>query len=370
MIVRFNNLAEQYLTLKKQIDKKLQFCLTKDNLILGKSVATFEANFANFIGVKHTVGVSNGTDAIKLALRAFDIQNSLIIYIQANTYISTIFSAIDAYPFAKIELIDVDETNQIDLKLLEAKLTNNIKKFNNHIIIPVHMFGWMCNMKALIKIAKKYNAYVLEDASQSHGAEGMDGRKTGSYGDIGAFSLYPTKNLGAFGDAGIITTNNKILFKKILMLRNIGQQKKFIHSIKGYNCRMDSIQAAVLTEKLKYLNKWNTERNKIAQYYLEHITNPLLKLPVIPPFCKKPCWHAFFVITEKRDRLISYLKKQNIEFNFHYLIPAEQSIPLQELNQYSINARAFCEHHVSIPIHPFMKKEEVKYVCNKLNKFL
>ena len=198
MKVAFNNLKQQYLKIKDQLQPKLQECFEKSNFILGEPVNVFEQNFAQYTGTSHAIAVSNGTDAIKLALLAMELKGKTAIYIQANTYAATVLSSVVAYPKSKIFLIDIDKYQQLDLKILENKLKSNKTKYKNHVIVPVHMFGNMCDMENLLKIAEKYRAIVMEDASQAHGTMGKDGKKAGSYGLISAFSLYPGKNLGAF----------------------------------------------------------------------------------------------------------------------------------------------------------------------------
>lgn len=369
MKIEFNNLKQQYFSIKNKLLPKLEECFEKSNFILGDPISLFEKNFSQYIGVKHAIAVSNGTDAIKIGLLALELKGKTAIYIQANTYAATVLSSVVAYPKAKIFLIDIDEYQQMDLKLLEKKIKSIKNNFKNNIIIPVHMFGNMCDMQKVLDISKKYKAIVMEDASQAHGTIGKDGKKAGSYGHISAFSLYPGKNLGAFGDAGIITTNNDQLTERIKMLRHLGQNKKFYHDVIGFNHRMDTIQAIVLNEKLKHLDEWNQSRSNIVSFYTKNINNPNLKLPKPTPFCKKHTWHVFYVITKYKDKLIEHLKHHDIEYNFHYPVPVELMKPFLKMKQNNKNTRIFSQSHVSIPIHPFMTKDQIQYVCVILNQF-
>lgn len=369
MKVSFNNLKQQYFTIKDKLLPQLEECFQKSNFILGDPVGLFEKNFAQYIGTKNSIAVSNGTDAIKLGLLALELKGKTAIYTQANTYAATVLSSVTAYPNAKIFLTDIDEYQQLDLKLLEKKLKSNKRKFKNHVIIPVHMFGNICDMQKLLQIAEKYKAIVMEDASQAHGTTGKDGKKAGSYGHVSAFSLYPGKNLGAFGDAGIITTDNDQLAEKIKMLRHLGQKEKFYHDVLGFNHRMDTVQAIVLNEKLQHLDDWNNSREKIVDFYRKQINNPYLKLPQPTPFCQKHTWHVFYVITKHADKLVEHLKQHEIEYNFHYPVPVELMKPFLGWKQKNKKTRTFSKSHVSIPIHPFMESDEVQYVVQVLNKF-
>ena len=341
MKVAFNNLKQQYLKIKDQLQPKLQECFEKSNFILGEPVNVFEQNFAQYTGTSHAIAVSNGTDAIKLALLAMELKGKTAIYIQANTYAATVLSSVVAYPKSKIFLIDIDKYQQLDLKILENKLKSNKTKYKNHVIVPVHMFGNMCDMENLLKIAEKYRAIVMEDASQAHGTMGKDGKKAGSYGLISAFSLYPGKNLGAFGDAGIITTDNDELKNRVKMLRHLGQKEKFYHDVLGFNHRMDTIQAIILDQKLKYLDEWNLSRKNIADFCIKTIDNKSLKLPQPTPFCLKHTWHVFYVMTNHVKELVEHLKKHDVEYNFHYPVPVEMMKPFLDLKQNNKKARSF-----------------------------
>lgn len=370
MIIKYNDLEKQYLSVKNKFHLRLDKLLNESDYILGKSVKLFEIDFADYIGTKYAVGVSNGTDAIKLALKSLMLDGKICIYIQANTYTSVAFASLESYPNADINIIDSDVTSQINLEYLQKTLRVNESRYNHQIVIISHMYGGMCDMEELATIASNIsNIHIIEDASQAHGTIGKDGKKAGSYGRIGTFSLYPGKNLGAIGDAGVITTNDEVIYNTLLKLRNIGQDTKYNHDIFGFNHRMDSIQGAILVEKLKMLEEWNDKRRQVANYYNMHIRNPGLRLPTTNKFCAKNTWHVYYLITQEVSRLADYLNNNNIEYRFHYPVLIEESPVFAYLKQNSQNARWFSKNHISIPIHPFMLEDEQAYVCNILNNF-
>jgi len=369
MNVAFNNLNAQYQIVKNSLNEKLQECFEKGNFILGSPVEEFEKNFSVYTGTKHAVGVSNGTDAIKLGLLGLDLKGKTAVYMPANTYVATAFACKDAYPNCEIFLIDIDDTYQMDINILEFFLNKKSKKYKNNIIIPVHMFGNMCDMDSVLKLAKNYRCKILEDVSQAHGTKGKNFKLAGSYGDVSAFSLYPGKNLGAFGDAGIVVTNNKKIEERLRCLRHLGQKKKFVHEMLAFNNRLDTVQAIVLNEKLKFLDDWNQKRNFVAQNYLNKITNKKIILPKINSFCQFHSWHVFSILVDNVEKLQQYLKTNNIEYNSHYPIPVEKMKPFKYLKQNNKKTRYFCSHNLSLPIHPFMQAWEIDHVCNTLNKF-
>lgn len=369
MNIKYNDLKSQYLAIKSKVDQKIEKVILDGSFILGEQVSWFEKDFAYYVGTSYAVGVSNGTDAIKLAAKTLDLSGKIAIYIQANTFISTVLGVLEAYPKADIYLIDIDNTLQINLGLLKKKLENNKNNHTSHLVIPSHMFGWTCDMKALKEICEEYGAIVLEDSSQAHGTIGIDNKKTGSYGAVNAFSLYPGKNLGAFGDAGVITTNDENLYNKLLKLRNLGQVEKYNHEIVGYNNRLDTIQAAVLFEKIKMLDIWNDKRVNIANFYYKNINNPKLQLPTVNSFCLKNSWHAYPIQTDDIDGLKSHLESHNIEYRQHYPIPIEESLAFSHLGFVNQNTREFSKKHIMIPIHPYLIEEEQSYICSILNSF-
>jgi len=366
MQIKFNDLNSQYLQIKKNLNKSFDRLFLDSSYINGPLVETFEQAFASYIGVKYAIGVSNGTDAIMLAVKSLDLEEA-IIYIPANTFIATILGAEQAIPKAKIELIDCDENYLIDIKELEERLKHTRKMHKNAIIMPVHLYGKSCDMDAIVDLSDKYKCFIIEDASQSHGSK-YKNKKTGSFGHVSAFSLYPGKNLGAAGDAGIITTNSEQIMLTIKKLRNLGSTLKYVHEIKGFNHRLDSIQAAVLIEKLKELDKWNKKRIEVANFYLKNIRNNKIILPNKSKLMEH-VYHIFCIRTNNRKDLMEYLKINNIEYGIHYPIPIESMEIYKHLNSNNKNTRKFSEQILSLPIHPFMSKKELKFVCQTLNKF-
>lgn len=369
MLIPFNKLQDQFLTIRENLYKNLDFCFMNSNFILGEQVQEFEKDFASYTGTTYSVGVSNGTDAIKLALLSLELSGRIAIYLQANTFISTALAAKEAYPKSDLFLIDIDDSLQIDLNLLSNSLNKNKNNYDIHIIIPTHMFGGMCDMQRLLSLVTSSNVLVLEDSSQAHGTMGKDNRKTGSYGKLGTFSLYPGKNLGAFGDAGIITTNDYYLYKKLLKLRNLGQEEKYVHEVFGFNHRLDTIQGIVLKEKLKYLDTWNESRIQTANKYKQLIKSNKVSLPKDNSFCLRNTYHVFPILCKDSVSLSKFLEKEGIEIKFHYPTPIEETPVFQYLNQNNKNTRYFSKNHISIPIHPFMTDNEIKYVCSKINSW-
>ncbi|NBW12060.1 MAG: DegT/DnrJ/EryC1/StrS family aminotransferase [Caulobacteraceae bacterium] len=367
MQIKFNNLNAQYLEIKDNLTKSFDKLFSDSSYIGGPMVEEFEKEFSKYIGVKYSIGVSNGTDAIMLAIKGLCLEEPTIIYIPANTFVATIFGAEQALPNARIELIDCNEDYLIDVQKLEQRLKRTRILYKNSIIMPVHLYGKSCDMAKIIDLANKYESYIVEDASQSHGSIILN-KKTGSFGHASAFSLYPGKNLGAMGDAGIITTDSEEVFNIIKKLRNLGSQEKYVHELKGFNHRLDSIQAAVLIEKIKKLDSWNKARIKIANYYIDKIKNPKIILPKKSEHIEH-VYHIFCIRTNQRDNLISYLKNNNIESGIHYPIPIELMPMYKNLNFNNENTRQFSNQILSLPIHPFMNETEVEYICDILNKF-
>jgi dTDP-4-amino-4,6-dideoxygalactose transaminase len=367
MQVKFNNLNAQYLEIKDNLSKSFDKLFNDSSYIGGPMVEEFEKEFSKYIGTKYSIGVSNGTDAIMLAVKGLRIEEPTIIYIPANTFVATIFGAEQALPNARIELIDCNEDYLIDIQKLEDRLERTKKLYKNSIIMPVHLYGKSCDMAKIIDLANKYQSYIVEDASQSHGSTILN-KKTGSFGHVSAFSLYPGKNLGAMGDAGIITTDSEEIYNTIKKLRNLGSQEKYVHELKGFNHRLDSIQAAVLIEKIKKLDSWNEARIKVANHYIEKIKNPKIILPKKSEHMEH-VYHIFCIRTNQRADLISYLKKNNIESGIHYPIPIELMPMYKNLNFNNENTREFSDQILSLPIHPFMAEAEIEYVCDVLNKF-
>ncbi len=364
MEVKFINLKRQYNSIEKEINLAIKEVLNNANFVLGDNVSSFEKEFAKYCGIKYSVGLNSGTDALKLALIACEIGKGDEVITVANTFVATTLAICDIGAIPRF--VDIDPlTYNIDTEKIEKNINKNTK-----VILPVHLYGQMCDMKKIMMIAKKYNLKVIEDACQAHGAE-QDGKKAGTFGDIGCFSFYPTKNLGAYGDGGAIVTNNEELDKKIRMLRNYGQEKKYYYNFLGYNTRLDEIQAAVLRVKLKYLDKWNDMRIKNAKLYSKFLEEYIL----VPRKLKgyKHVYHLYVIRLKNRDKLMEYLNKNNIYTLIHYPFPLhlqkihktlnipKGSLPITEERSKEI---------LSLPMYPELTGDEIKYVSNKIIEFI
>lgn len=358
------DLKAQYLSIKEEIDEAIQKVLNKCNFIMGDEVKLFEEELASFCSAKYAVGVSSGTDALLLALKAINIQPGDEVITVPNTFIATT----EAITMAggKIKFVDIDEeTFNIDTNKIESAITNKTRA-----ILPVHLYGQPANMDPIINLAKKYNLKVIEDAAQAHGAE-YNNKRVGALGDIGIFSFYPGKNLGAYGDAGAVVTNDPDISHKIAMLRNHGRTKKYEHEYEGYNCRLDTLQAAILRVKLKYINSWNEARRNHAYSYRKLLQNTDIILPTEQKVSKH-IYHIFAVRTADRDNLLNKLKNEGIGAGIHYPIP----LHLQPAYRYlGYKAGDFpvtekCAREIiSLPMYPELDEVKIKKVAEAICKF-
>lgn len=368
MTIKFNDLNAQWKIIKNDCLKEFEVLFEKSNFILGQQVSEFEKLFAKYVGTKYAIGVSNGTSALKLSAKSLALNEEETCFVlPALTYIATIGGIEQAYPRSKYKLIDCDEYFQMDVKELEKFVVSNRKKYKDMVIVPVHLFGYACDMKKICEIAEKNNCLLLEDASQAHGTK-WGGETVGSFGDVAAFSLYPGKNLGAAGDAGIITTNDEEIYRKILAMRNQGSVVKYKHIIKGGNHRLDTIQAIVLKNKMPYIEKWNQSRRNIVKKYEKNIVNERITLPkthdnVIPAH------HVYCVLVENRENFCKFLDLNNIQWGIHYPQCIEQMEMYKNLSSPNKNAIEYTEKMVSLPIHPFMADKDVEYLIEKLNRY-
>ena len=339
--------------------------------ILGEEVRKFEEEFAKYCGVKHCIGVGNGLDALRLIIKAYKelgvFNEGDEIIVPANTYIASILAISDNN--LKPVLVEPDEdTYLINPEEIEKNITENTKA-----IMVVHLYGQVCEMEKIWSIAKKYNLRIIEDCAQAHGAI-YKGKKTGNLGDAAGFSFFPSKNLGALGDGGAITTNDDMLADVIKHLRNYGSVKKYIHDYKGVNSRLDEIQAAVLRIKLRYLDKEIRKRREVARFYINGIKDTLIKLPldkdVDPLYYDRHVWHLFVIRTERRDDLQKYLAENGIETLIHYPIPPHKQKAYKELNYLKLPVtEKLSKEILSIPIYPYMLPDEIEKVIETLNSF-
>lgn len=358
------DLRRQHEPLRKEIDAVIKKLIDKSAFILGEEVQEFEKEFAKFCGTKYALGVACGTDALQLTVLALGIGPGDEVISVPNTFTATIDAI--AHAGAKTVLVDCDEYFNIDIAQLEKKITSRTKA-----IIPVHLYGQPANMREIMRLAKKHGLYVIEDCAQAHGAS-YKGKKVGSIGTAGCFSFYPGKNLGAMGDGGMITTNNKTLYEKLKLLHYFGDKDdKYHHEIVGFNSCLDNIQAAVLRIKLRHLAKWNEERINAAKIY-----NRLLKGFVETPKVLKNAkhvYHLYVIKVEKRDQLLKKLHSDKIYAGLHYPIPLHFQNAHKRLG-YKKGDFPNCEynarHILSLPIFPGITKQEVGKIASSVREFL
>lgn len=312
-----NDFKGEYKAVQAEIEEKVKEFFAKGWYILGEEVQHFEQEFAAYIGTNHCVGVANGLEALSLALRVLDIGEGDEVIVPSNTYIASVLAV--SHVGAKPVFVEPDEfTHNIDARKIEEKITNKTKA-----ILPVHLYGLLCDMPAIMDIATKHKLYVVEDCAQAHGASFND-KKAGSYGHINAFSFYPTKNLGAYGDAGAITTNSPELEEKIKMIRNYGSKIRYQNEIIGYNSRLDELQAALLRIKLRYLDDWNNKRRATAASLKNEFDDKRWIWPIEPEGYHH-VFHQLVVRSKNRDVDITELKEKGFHCLIHYPIPPYKS---------------------------------------------
>lgn len=361
------NPSASYFAHKDEIDAAIQAVLESGWYILGQEVEKFETAYSEWLGAKHSIGVANGTDAIELALRAGGVRPGHLVFTVSNTAVATV-SAIERAGAVPI-LIDVDEeTFTIDVNKLEDALDQIVKnplKFQGipKAIVAVHLYGHPCDMPAIMALAKKHGLLVIEDCAQAHGAV-LDGRKIGNWGDAAAFSLYPTKNLGALGDGGVISTNNDEIARQIRLLRQYGWEERYISLIPGTNSRLDPIQAAVLSVKLKYLDGDIVQRQKWAGYLNDHLRDTNLVTPLVKPGAEH-AYHQYIVRSPDRDHLLAHMRANKIMCQILYPVPIHQQegyrgrIPMvQELTV----TEKMAGEIMNLPVYPELHEEQMAHI--------
>jgi dTDP-4-amino-4,6-dideoxygalactose transaminase len=360
MSIPFVDLKAQYESIKGDIDAAIASVIDQTAFIGGGVIKEFEVDFAAYIRTKHCVGVANGTDAIEMALKALGVGEGDEVIVPALTWISTA-GAVNNIGAEPVFVDVLEDERTINPELIEEKITDKTKA-----IIPVHFYGLPARMDQIMSIAKKHNLKVLEDSAQAHGAE-INGNRVGTIGDIATFSFYPGKNLGAYGDAGAIVTDDDELAKTCRMLSNHGQLSKHDHQIIGRNSRLDTIQAAILKAKLPHLENWTQSRIQVAKWYSERL-NRVTK-PVTPKEMRH-VFHLYVIQSSKRDQLMAKLKEVNIGCALHYPNP----LPYLKSYQYQNHqvgdfpiAEKLCAEILSLPIFPEMGEEEVDWVCEIIN---
>jgi dTDP-4-amino-4,6-dideoxygalactose transaminase len=362
--VPFLDLKSIYFEVKEAAEAAYRRVMESGWYILGEEVAAFEKEFAEYCDAKYCIGVGNGLDALHLILRAMDISTGDEVIVPANTYIATWLAV--SYAGATPVPVEPDEkTYNIDPTRIEIAVTEKTKA-----ILPVHLYGQPADMDPIIEIAERYQLKVIEDAAQAHGAR-YKGKMVGGLGNAAGFSFYPGKNLGAFGDGGAVTTADPIIAEKVRSLRNYGSQEKYSHKVKGFNSRLDELQAALLRVKLRYLDDWNERRKKIAYLYLQELSSTSnLILPHVPSWAE-PVWHLFVVLTTERDRLQKRLADCGIQTLIHYPVPPHKQGAYQELSHLNLPISERIHREVlSLPMSPVMTDGEVGYVARAVNRFI
>lgn len=366
-MIKFLDLQKINLLYQEEIEQKLINVFRSGWYLLGDEVKTFEKNLSQYIGSRHSIGVANGLDALRLIFKAY-IELGFMkpgdeVIVPANTYIASILALSDNGLTPVLVEPDLSTYN-IDISKIEEKITTKTKA-----ILIVHLQGRVVFSEALKNLAARYHLKIIEDNAQAIGAE-WSGIKTGNLGDAAGFSFYPGKNLGALGDAGAVTTNDEELAKTIRALANYGSNEKYVNIYKGLNSRLDEIQAAVLDVKLKYIDEENRYRRNIAKRYISEIKNPKITLPENPENEHEHVWHVFVIRTAERSALQDYLTENAIQSLIHYPIPPHKQKAYQEWNHLSFPiTEQIHEEVLSLPISPVMSDEEVSRVIDLLNQF-
>jgi len=366
MKIPFLNLQASYIELKNELNDAYQRVMESGWYILGQEVESFEAEFAAYCGAKHCIGVGNGLEALHLILRAMDIGPGDEVIVPANTYIATWLAV--SYAGATPVAVEPDErTYNIDPLKMEAAITRKTKA-----VIAVHLYGQPADMDSINEVAGSAGIKVIEDAAQAQGAA-YKGKRVGSLGYAAGFSFYPGKNLGAFGDAGAVLTDDDELARRVSLLRNYGSPVKYYNELKGFNSRLDELQAALLRVKLSKLDQWNERRKQVAKQYLESLTElEDLVLPFVPEYAD-PIWHLFVISYGNRDRLQKHLTDQGIGTLIHYPVPPHLQEAYLELG-YRAGAFPLSEkiarRVLSIPMGPHLSEDEANQVIEQLHSFI
>ncbi len=362
-MIPFLDLKAPHVELQEEILGAINRVVSSGWYILGPEVQEFEAEFASYCEAANCIGLANGLDALHLALRAMDVGPGDEVIVPSNTYIAT-WLAVSQCGATPVPVEPVQATYNIDPGLIEAAITPRTKA-----ILPVHLYGQPVDIDPILEIARKYDLWVLEDAAQAHGAR-YKGRRIGAHGDAVAWSFYPGKNLGALGDGGAVTTSNPELADRISVLRNYGSRVKYVNEVRGYNSRLDPIQAAVLRVKLRHLDAWNARRSALATQYIEGLADTGLVLPQVPEWAE-PAWHLFVIGHSRRDNLQRHLTDKNIGSLIHYPIPphkqqayAEAGFAADEFPRASRMANEL----LSLPMGPHLSSDEVSFVISTVLK--
>lgn len=357
-----SNPKEGYLAYQREIDQAVLNVFKEGRYILGNQVKSFEEEFATFIGVKYAIGVGSGTEALYIALKAYDIGSGDEVITVSHTAVATV-AAIRQCGATPV-FVDIEpDFYTIDVSKIEISLTNRTKA-----IIVVNLYGQSADIDSIIKLANRHNLRVIEDCAQAHGAK-FNGKKVGSIGDVGCFSFYPTKNLGGVGDGGIITTNHENVAIKIKLLREYGWQERYISYIQGYNSRLDEVQAAILRIKLKYLEKDNNRRKMIAAKYDKELNELDLYLPKTRSNGEH-VYHLYVIRTKKRNELKEFLYQNKILALIHYPVPVHLQPAYKEYANFPLEiTERIAGEILSLPMYPELSDENINFVIDTINKF-
>ena len=362
--VPFVDLGVQYRAISAEIHDAISKVIQNGDFILGGEVRLFEEEFAKFCDSSHAVGVDSGTSALELALRAFDIGPGAEVITAANSFIASALGI--SHAGAKPVLVDVDPyTYTLDVKALERAITRRTKA-----IIPVHLYGHPAHMEPIRQLAEEHGLVVIEDACQAHGAR-YKGRRVGSFGHAAAFSFYPGKNLGAYGDGGMVVTKDRKIANRLEMLRNYGQKEKYKHLFRGYNRRLDTMQAAILRVKLKYLEKWNAARQWNAKLYQKHLEGSGVVVPGEAGGAES-VWHLYVIRTEQRDALKAHLVGKGINASIHYPLPIHLQPAYQDLGYKRGDfpvTEAYADRILSLPMYAELTDRQIEFVSQTVCEF-
>ncbi len=362
--VPFVDLKAQHKAVAAEVEVAIADVIKNTAFILGPAVSRLEKAFANYCGAKYAVGVGSGTAALEVALRAFDIGAGDEVITVANTFIATALGI--SYAGAKPVLVDINpQTYLIDIEKLEQAITDKTKA-----IIPVHLYGQTVDMDPIMELARQHNLIVIEDACQAHGAK-YKGKMAGGLGHAAAFSFYPSKNLGAYGDAGMVVTNDEKAMENMRLFANIGQNKKYHHAIKGYNHRLDNLQASILEVKLDKLDEWNASRRQSAALYNQLLDGSQIEIPVEANGCEH-VYHLYVIQTNRRDELQVHLNDSGVSTGIHYPIPIHLQPAYKDLGYGQgdfPNTEKTCERIISLPMYPGISNEAILHIAEVIKNF-
>lgn len=363
LVIPSNRMDRGFYKYQKEFEDKALEVLRSGWYVLGKEVQAFEEEFAAYTGAGYCAGVASGLDALWIAFRVLGIGTGDEVIVQANTYIASVMGI--TINGATPVFVEPDEYFNIDASKIEEKITDKTKA-----VLVVHLYGQASEMKPIQELCKKYRLRLVEDCAQSHGAK-FDGKMTGTFGDIGCFSFYPSKNMGAFGDAGAIVTDDEAIQTDVKVFRNYGSEKRYYNKVVGTNSRLDELQAALLRVRMAHMKEITEEKRAIADKYTEGIKNPCIGLPKVRRGADS-VWHQYVIRCKERDRLMEYLKERQIGTIIHYPIPPHMSEAYQYLGfkkgDFPI-AEAYADEVLSLPIYNGITKEEQDYVIDALNHF-